>query len=180
MQTPTESQAVVDFVRQHYTVFGSAAGSIVAFGFIAGRYVFDKQLNILKEANGLLKERLDKALADLEQKNKESRQKDDPLKIARIKDEKAASDRGAALRFALSAVLLLILCLSGATFYFLNDFSVREAAYRDRQAARQDALEAEITQMHIALQQKAIPPASVKKRSPRQDQNPTDSANGTQ
>ena len=86
MADGTEAQQVLDFVLLHKLFFAPVAGSIVAFGFAAGRYFFAKQLAILKQENELLDERVKKALAELDEKTRALLAKNDPIRVARIEE----------------------------------------------------------------------------------------------
>lgn len=155
MQTPPDAQEMVNFIEKHLIVFGSLLGTVVAFGFVAGRYVFDKQLNILKQENELIGERLAKAQADLEQKNKQFKD-GDPIDTARIRAEKVASDRGAGFRFFISVAILFSMILSGGAFYLVYQLSVRESQYRSQQDVRQSSVDADLKALNVTIKEKVL------------------------
>ena len=168
-----EAQQVLDFAMQHKIIFGSVAGTIVGFGFLVGRYVFDKQLGILKQENELLDERVKKALAELHEKTKLILGKGDPLEDVRIRERKEASSRGAAFRFFVSAAALLTLLLSSGCFYLLNQFSNKENQHYAEQELKQNELELNIKKIEVLVQPKiAAAPASKPKHADQQVNSP--------
>jgi len=159
-----ETQQVLDFALSHKIIFASAAGAIVTFGFLTGRYVFDKQLSILNQENLLIEERLRKALAELDASNK-ALAKIDPITVNRIRREKAAADRGAAFRFFISVAALLTLFLSGGCVYMLNQVSVKENQHYADEAGRQNGLAVDVRNLQALLRPKPIatPPGRPKR-----------------
>jgi len=150
-----EAQQVLDFALSHKIIFASAAGTVVTFGFLAGRYVFDRQLSILNQENQLIEERLRKAQAELDASNR-ALAKSDPLTVAQIKSQKAAADRGAAFRFIISVAALLTLFLSGGCVYMLNEVSIRENQHYADEAGRQNGLAADVRNLEALLKPKPI------------------------
>lgn len=152
-----EPRQIFEFVFLHKVIFGSAAGSILGFGFLAGRYVLDRQISIVKQENELIEERLKQALAEVDEKTKALLSRNDPLADTRIKERKEISDRTASFRFVVAAAVLFTLLLSGASLYWLNGLSIRQGQqFAQSQQDRKD-LQAEIQKVQAMLKAKANP-----------------------
>jgi hypothetical protein len=174
MPDGNEAQQVLEFALQHKIILGSVGGTIVGFGFLAGRYVFDRQLGILKQENELLDERVKITLAELEAKTKVILAKSDPLEDVRIQERKEASNRGAAFRFFVSVAALVTLLLSGGCLYLLNQVTIRESEYYSEQAARQNELEGSLKRVEALVQPKVAATSSSKPRRADQRASPTE------
>lgn len=166
MPDGNEAQQVLEFALLHKIMLGSVAGAIVAFGFLAGRYVFDKQLSILKQENELLEERVKKAVAELDETRKASLGTSDPLTNFQIKERKEAADRGASFRFFMSVAALITLLVSSGCLYLLNQFSIRENQHYLQQMVREDEVEADVRKIEVLARQKnAIGPSTTPKHA---------------
>jgi hypothetical protein len=165
MPDPSETQQVLDFVMLHKVFFASTGGTVVGFGFLVGRYVFDKQLSILNQENQLLEERLRKASDELDEKMKVLLEKSDPVAVAQIRGQKMAADRGAAFRFFISVAALLTLLLSGGCLYVINQLSIKGNQRYVEQGARQNELESDIKKIEMLVKPKisAGPPVKPKR-----------------
>jgi hypothetical protein len=125
MPDVNEAQQVLDFALQHKLFLLPVAGSILGFGFAAGRYFFAKQLAILKQENELLDERVKKALAELDEKTRALLAKSDPIEVTRREERKNAAERNAASSFLRTTASLLGLLLLAGCLYWLNTLTIR-------------------------------------------------------
>jgi hypothetical protein len=167
MADGNEAQLVLEFALQHKIFFAPVAGTIVAFGFAAGRYFFAKQLAILKQENELLDERVKKALAELDEKTRALLAKTDPIQAVRIEERKTASDRNAASRFFRTTANLLGLLLLTGCLYWLSLLSTKQNQQFTQEQEDRKELRMEIQKIQELVKQKpASGPASAKTKQP--------------
>lgn len=157
MTDPNEAQLVLDFALQHKIFVAPVAASILAFGFVAGRYFFAKQLAILRQENELLDERVKKALAELDEKTRALLAKSDPVEEKRIAGRKTASDRYAASKFFRTTANILGLLLLVGCLYWLNGVSKKQDQQLVQDQEDQKELRTEIEKLQELVKPKLAP-----------------------
>jgi len=146
-------QKAARFALDNIVIFGPAAFSILASGFLAGRYVLDKEISILKAQRDLVQLQLTKAQADLDVKTKALLSTDDPLDKARIRERKQDSDRTAAFRFVVTMGVLFAALLSGGCLYWLNGVATSQKGNYEEEQRNREELHEEIQKIADILKQ---------------------------
>jgi hypothetical protein len=160
-----EAQQVVDFAFQHKIFFAPVAGSIVAFGFAAGRYFFAKQLAILKQENELLEAQLKKAAAELDEKTRALLGKADPVQVVQAEARKAASDRYAASKFFRTTANLAGLLLLAGCLYWLNALANKQNQQFAQDQEDRKEMRVAMQKIEDVLKQRSPSAGSVGKKS---------------